>query len=319
MTSFIDRLPKLIKEDFFRKLIAVFFACLIWYYVNSKISEDETFTNVEVKVELSSADMRVTTPPPNVSITLSGPRKHLERLDSSEIEVLVKLGSNASKGRQQSNLTNKNVTLAKYKELRIVKISPKTVHYELDRIETKIVAVQLMVKDELNERFSLDKDPRVKPAVVRIKGASRRLATVDRVFTELVHLDKNRNRDFEVPATILTPEGVELADGYNKVTAMIDLKELSSVENFKGIEVYPLVVGKEVKGKYLIKNKVKIWLSGPPDILERLKIEHDIRLFVEIDDDFDEQKRLVKFWSRYPEVKLMDISEREVPVYNTDY
>lgn len=318
MSNYIDRLPKLIKQDFFRKFIAVFFASLIWYYVNSKISEDETFTNVEVNVELQSADMRVTTPPPNISITLSGPRKHLERLDKTEIEVLIKLGSNASKGRKQSNLTKKNVSLLNYKDLKVVKISPKTVHYELDRIETKTVAVQLMVKDELNERVSLEKDPKVKPAVVRIKGTSRRLASVDRVFTELVHLDKNRERDFEVPATILTPEGVELADGYNKVTASIDLKRVSSVVNFKGVKIHVLTTSEDVKDKYVVKNSVKIWLVGPPDILERMNVDKDVRLFVEVKDDFDKQNLEVKFWSRYEEISLMDISEKVVPVYGLE-
>lgn len=315
MANLIERLPKVIKEDFFRKLIACFFGCLIWFYVNSKISEDETFTNVEVKIELESTDMRVTTAPPNISVTLSGPRKHLERLDTSEIGVLVKLGSNAVKGRKKSNLTSKNIILDKFKDLRVVKISPKTISYELDRIETKTVAVQLMVKDELNERFSLGRKPRVEPSVVRIKGTSRRLASVDRVFTELVHLDKNRSRDFEVPATVLTPVGIELADGYNKVTASIDLKRIRKVTNYKGLAVHILPLTSGLGKGFVVKNKISIWLSGPPDILEKLDLDKDVRLFVEVTDETEVGKLEVKFWSRYTELSLLDISERTVPVY----
>ena len=38
------------KDDFHRKAIAVFFGCLIWFFVNRHISEVETFKNVKVVI-----------------------------------------------------------------------------------------------------------------------------------------------------------------------------------------------------------------------------------------------------------------------------
>ena len=76
------------KHDYQRKLIAVFFALLIWVIVNQRISKVETFSGIPVELINPNSNIIISSSnTPKASIILRGPETILQSLKSEDISI----------------------------------------------------------------------------------------------------------------------------------------------------------------------------------------------------------------------------------------
>ena len=301
--------PQFIKEDFYRKLIAVFFACLIWYFVNRHISEVETFKNVKVDVvSQNTGQVFVSNYKPEISVEIRGPRKILNNLESKGIQVTINIEEELTPGSNEIRILKEHIKLPK--GLLVESIITKVINVNVDTVVEKEVDVKLRYTNRLSDKYALLREPTVKPERVVIKGPSRRLAKIDYVDTRSIYIDPSRTTDFSVTTKVVVPDDIEM--NYNNVTAYVELKKRIEFKSLPVQNVHVLYTGE-------MKNSVKIepvgqafaYVSGPPSVLQALDTEKDVKLFIEVTDPavrtYD-----IQFWCRDPGINQVKITPSRV-------
>ena len=80
-------IPGFIAHDFWRKLIALFFAVLIWGRVAARLNEEQKIREIPVKITLPDQYVLLDNTFPSVDIVLKGSRQHLNRLTPDDIGI----------------------------------------------------------------------------------------------------------------------------------------------------------------------------------------------------------------------------------------
>ena len=303
------QLPEFIKEDFYRKLISVFFACLIWYFVNQHISEVETFKNVKVDVRLeSNGQVIVSNYKPEISVELRGPRKILNNLESKDIQVSVSVEEQLNPGLNELRIREEDINLPN--GLKVESLLTKVINVNVDTIVEKEVDVKLRYTNRLSDKYALLREPSVKPERVIITGPSRRLAKIDYVDTRSIYIDPSRTTDFSVTTKVVTPDGVTM--NYDNVTAYVELKKRIEFKSLPVQNVYVMHTG-DTKDPVKIETvgQAFAYVSGPPAVLENLNVEKDVRLFIEISDPTIRTYE-IRFWCSDPSVNKVKITPSKV-------
>ena len=299
-------MPAFITDDLPRKLTSLFFACLIWYFVNQHISEVETFKNVKVDVvPASSSQVIVSDFKPEITVEIRGPRKILNSLESKDIQVTLNITEELRPGMNELRVNELDIKLPD--ELQVENLVTKAVNVDIDTIEEKEVDVRLRYNNRLSERYELLREPQAKPDRVLIKGPSLRLDKINYLDTNPIYIDPNRTTDFRVTAKVVTPEGIEL--NYDNVTAYVELKKKVLNKTLPVQDVFVLFTGASPKPKFSANSigKAFAYISGPPDILEKLDLSKDVRLFIEVKDEKTGELK-VNFWCRHAEITLVNIT-----------
>lgn len=309
MKLFEFKVPEFIKEDFYRKLISVFFACLIWYFVHQHVSEVETFKNVKVDVIAeNTGQVFVSNYKPEISVELRGPRKILNNLESKDIQVSINVKELLRPGPNEIRVLEDHIKLPA--GLKIESILTKAINVNVDTIVEKEVDVKVRYTNRLSDKYALLREPTVKPERVIITGPSRRLEKINYIDTRSIYIDPSRTTDFSVTTKVVPPEGVTL--NYDNVTAYVELKK--RIE-FKSLPVQSVHVLYTNSSKEAVKiepvGQAFAYVSGPPNVLENLDVDKDVRLFIEISDP-NVRTYEIKFWCNDPGVSKVKITPSKV-------
>ena len=305
MKTFKLAIPSVIKDDMNRKLVSVFFASLIWYFVHQHISEVEIFKNVKVDVVTTNTNqVIVSSYKPEISLEVRGPRQILNNLESKDIQVSIRLEGLSKPGISELKIRNDHITLPE--GLKVESILTKTINVNVDVIEEKEVDVKLRYTNRLSEKYALDGQPTVKPDRVTIKGPSKRLNKISYVDTRPVYIDSTRTTEFSVTTKVVTPEDITM--NYDNVTAYIDIKKRLDTRSLPVQNVYILEVNSSSEKNYKkIAGQAFANISGPPSVINSIKPETDVRLFIEAGDNISEECE-IRFWCKDPSVTAVTIT-----------
>ena len=303
--SFKLRIPSFLKEDAYRKLVALFFASLIWYFVNRHISEVETFKNIPVQIVPENTNQVVVSVSTPISIEVRGPKEILDKLESKDIKVSV----------QSSFRPNTNNVLIKKEDiklpsgLKVENIIDKRITVDIDVIEEKDVPVRVRYDNKLSPSYALKVEPYIKPDVVTVTGPGRTLAKIPFLDTEPVTIDSNRTSDFRITTKVIPFENTTL--NYNNVTAYVELQKKQINKSLAVQKVYMLYTGDN--GRTLSKpvGEAFAYVSGPPDIINKIDVENDVRLFIEVSDEKKDSYQ-IKFWCKHSDVVYESITPSQI-------
>ncbi|MEG2077069.1 MAG: hypothetical protein RRY34_11245, partial [Victivallaceae bacterium] len=76
-------IPSVVRNNFWRKAGALFFAILIYFSINSQIGMEELIPNVPVEIDLPSGLTNLSTA--RVSLIVTGGRRQLREINRSQI------------------------------------------------------------------------------------------------------------------------------------------------------------------------------------------------------------------------------------------
>ena len=306
------RLPVFVTDDMPRKLTALFFACLIWYFVNQHVSEVETFKNVKVDVSPgSSTQVIVSNFKPEITVSIRGPRKVLNTLESKDIQVTVNIGEKLRPGMNELRVKELDIKLPA--GLSVENLATKTINVDIDNIEEKEVNVRLRYNNRLSSRFKLRQEPKAEPDRVVIKGPSRRLRNIPYVDTNAIFIDASRKSNFRITTKVNAPEGVEL--NYDNVTAYVELEEKLIDKTLPVQQVFPLYTGVAIAANQNIQavgNAYAI-VSGSPEAIAKLSPEKDVKLFIEIVDRRTGEFK-IHFWCKDPDINLVNVTPSTITI-----
>jgi len=262
------RVPAIIRRDFWRKAVALFFAFLTWFSVNSRLQEFEAFHDLPITLRYPPDKIMLEKKVYTADVTLRGSRSQLERIKSTDIHISADIPV-VPKGVYyfDLHLSAENVSVPPGTE--VVRIEPQNLRIPLDRIITREVPVQIRESGELAYGYKVVKR-QIVPSTVTVSGPSKVVSDIESVKTESVVLDKSIRESFEVdkvkvvslPSVAVHPDEVHIS--YNITRRHAE----------KIVEGLPLTVLHGRKPRFEIREElpsVTVTLNGSEVVLEELK------------------------------------------------
>lgn len=308
-------IPRIIRYDFFRKMIALFFALLLWRSVDSQLSEHETLRDIPINVSLSNNMQCMSINPTNVTLKVKASRYALNKLSSADIEVNIK--------NLDESIVNENAQVVQYKidirhditlpsGITVLQVKPEKITINVEKRVSKTVPVKLVYSGFLMSGYSYNEN-RLIPKQVIITGPKGIVDEIKYIETEPVILREVNVDDFECEVALSRKKGISISTP--RVTAHIEIFKKLDVREFVNIEVKPFgaITG---KGNIVITpNKVLIMVDGVKQSLEVMN-GSNIHPYVDITAIKEPGKYSldVKCWIDAKEVKVKEIIPSKVSV-----
>ncbi len=184
------------------RLLALFLALLVWFFVSLQRRERLSDTVLEANVRYANFPGLVALDPvETVRVTVRGPVSQMRHLNPFQVDIFVDLDSPA-KGIFEVPLTAENVFLPEGLEL--VSIEPNLIRVELDREQDHLLGVRPRLVGE-PAAGAVVLDPEVIPALVLVRGPESRIAQASFLSTTPVDLTGHAI-DFEQQAAVLSSD-----------------------------------------------------------------------------------------------------------------
>jgi len=160
--------------------------------------------------------------------------------------------------------------------VRIVDIMPRSVTLRLEPVVVLEVPVEADFEGELPEGFER-REVRVMPATVRVRGPESHVKRIERIFTETISLEGQRE-SLTLPQAAVDIPDQKVVPLEGSVAVRVEIAEQTVERRFAGVAV------RSAAGGQVSPQTVSATLRGPRSIVESLKVE-DVRIVVEVGED----------------------------------
>jgi YbbR domain-containing protein len=271
-------IPKFIREDFLRKSVAVFFAALIWFAVNSQLHEFETFHDIPVTFRHQSDKVALERRIVTARVQLRGAHRRLQDIQSSDITITAQIPV-VPEGVYSYDVHLSADNVRTPPGTRVESIEPENVRVQVDRIISREIPVRVRETGELAYGYKVVQR-NVLPPKVSVTGPSRIVEEVDSVTTEPVLLDETVRRSFEVDEVQVVPIP-RLRINPENVHVSYDITHQSGEKVFTDLPIRVLLPR---DSQLTLENSlpvVTVNVRGPNTALEPLKA-HMVRPFIDL-------------------------------------
>jgi YbbR domain-containing protein len=189
------------------KLSALGLAFLLWTVV--KADNQVEIPDVPVRVVNRDPEwMHVATEPPSAVVVFSGPVRELLRLALEKPNVIVPIDDVTDSVSVHILRSNFLSLFDGLSSTRVEEFRPPTVRLRFDRITTVEVPLAIRLTGSPVEGYEIAGPPRVEPRVVRVSGATSRLASLDSLRLPAIDLGARSATDTQIVAIDTTGLGV---------------------------------------------------------------------------------------------------------------
>ena len=177
----MQRLLAALTRDWALKLTALVLAFLLWTVTKAESVQRVTIRDVPVRVVNRDASWVLTAPPApsTVDIEVVGPTREILRLAVERPEVVMPVDEVTDSSELRVLRTGWVQLYGGMDNTRVDDIRPSTVRLHYDRVRSRLVPVSVRIIGAPADGFRLDGGIRVDPQLVRVSGASSRLAELD--------------------------------------------------------------------------------------------------------------------------------------------
>ncbi len=252
------------------KLMSVAFAVLLWLLIAGERTS-EMGMSVPVELQNFPRELELTGEPVNaVEVRLRASPGMVQRIVPGEVSAQVNLVGFGA-GEHIVHLTEDSIRMPF--GVKVVKISPAVLTFNLERTLRKVVPVQPRLLGRPAEGFEVA-EVTSEPAEVQVEGPTSRVDEVESAFTEPVSVDGARDTVTQtVTIGISDPLLRVLVTPRVKVTARV--RERHETRTLKGV----LVEVRGVEGTAR-PERVDVVLTGPVSALPDLAAA-DVRAYVD--------------------------------------
>lgn len=254
------------------KIIAVFFAVILWTYVMSDVNPKITKEIENIKVELINLDtlefsgIALMEPKEiTVKVKLSGRRKEIIDVTAEDIIAQADL-SGYKEGTHRVNIEVRTHD----SRIEVEDYYPKQAVFKFDKIVQKQKPIILRLTGKEGAGYSAGKGL-VKPSTVYIKGPR---TWVNSVTNVIAYVDLNNSTDdiiTSVPLKAVNDRGNEV-DGITKEPNIVDVE--IPILKLKNVSIKPQITGSPLIG-YEIINVISepdyVKIKGPEEVVKDIK------------------------------------------------
>ncbi len=311
--SLAKRALGIITNDFTRKLIALFFATLVYFIVDFKIGEEVNMDNIIIKLNVPEK-LSLVEAPPTVTVRLKGSKGRLNDIMKSQIKVVANIHDDNFSVDYPYNLklSTNNVTV-NIPGISIVDITPKTIELNIEKKISKKVPIipRYTGINRLADNLTVT-SVSFAPNTITISGAKSFVDLIETVSTKPIPLD-NVNDSFEYKTKISAPDKRINFSPKNVITK-VEIGKKYSKRTFNNIHVKILFDKAEDIKKYknLTAVKADVRFSGPRANIANMQ-QKDFYVFIDASTIKKNQKNaILQCWTKDATVKAENIFPAQI-------
>ncbi len=286
------------KRNITIKILAVFIATIMWFYVMSEINPRITkeFTNVKVTLKNSEAIEQsgliimdpIDTSEITIDVTVVGLRNDVLKLSEKDIEAFVDMRGSTEGEKRMS------IYVDSLEKVQVESYYPKEAVFKIDSIISEEKQVKIETSGKVADGYSIG-TPKINPNSVYIKGArswvnsvTDAIATVtidgkkEDIVVNVPYIAKDNNNDREVLSVQKEPEIVEVIIPVYKV---------------KNVAIEPQIEGTPLQGFEITKIEVipkNIQIMGYKDVINPINIIQTKPINIDyMTSDFSKEAELI--------------------------
>jgi YbbR domain-containing protein len=302
-------IPGFIAHDFWRKLIALFFAILVWGRVAARLDDNQNIRAIPVVISMPGYVL-LDDAPPKVSVILRGSKQRLNKISLNDIQIKVLL-KNPKVDENKILITKKDISIPK--GVSIEAIEPDYVEVHLDEKVTKKLPVELKSTGLLMEGYALNPIHLI-PQEVTVSGPKRIVGKMMDIPTKPIVLGKEMVEDFDCRLEIDT-KGKNISISPQTISARIEIYKKYDVREFKNIEIKPFGYLSGRKIVHIKPQQTTITVKGVKNAVETLTTDK-IRPLVDLSgiDEPGDYTLNVQCWLNDKELSVKSIEPSTVNV-----
>ncbi len=312
--------PGIIRRDFFRKIIALFFAILVYSVVYVQIGKIAKIEHVPVELEFSKDLISTSNRTLTVTLTVRASQKRLSQLNASDFSIFIPVSNRDYPVTSDDHIMNLPVALKYIKApmgVTVTQVTPEQLSVGVDRKVTKKVKVESrLVQGAKPPLGYVIEKITITPPEITISGPSEFVKKIDTVYTDPIPVDKTTIATFQYPVSIAkVSDEIELAR--SKVLATVEIKKDYDTKIFQSIPIQVLsgIKDKPFKVELVTTPHVEVTVEGPQPLVEALKPE-EIKIYADI-SSFDKPGAYtidLKSWIDKPKINIKSIYPSKVEV-----
>ncbi|MPM54357.1 hypothetical protein SDC9_101135 [bioreactor metagenome] len=280
-----SRLLEFVRHDFWRKLVALFLALLLYLAIAARLRSDERFSEVPVSLNLPATLVNRDNESLKVSLALRGNRIRLAELNPAALRVRADIDSASFVAGQPYKLRLRSSDVSGLPHgIRVVEISPRDLAVNLEAVITKKVPIRARF-DSLS-MLPLDytvSGTRFTPSDVVLTGPVSMVESVGAVYTNPIPIDNQVTESFEYQVGLRIPEGVK--SDRHKVDAQVDVVKSVTLRTFYAVPLLTVQSPESVRQlspKNVEPKSVTVILSGPKGVLAMMRSD-ELKAYLDLD------------------------------------
>ena len=279
--------PLFIRRNFGRKVIAIFFAILVYVKVSSQLGEEKVLQRIPINI-VAHGNIDVMNYQPNtVNVTIRGSKRKVSLLSSSDIRIEIPITERTLK--QHNYKLNQSFSMNINERwmhipsgLSLIRVTPNDLTIHCDRRTSKTVPIIPVFRGSPPMDYERG-EVTIIPQTVTLTGPETILKDINSISTEPIYLDKTTVDDFLVDSKVQSVDRKILASP-SLAQVGVEIYKAIGTNVFDDIPV-DILFGKQNAKFYaklkLSSNTVNVTLRGPKSHLEMLT-DSQIKTFVDI-------------------------------------
>lgn len=269
-------LRALLFEDWGLKLLALVITMGLWYAVTAaRAPATIRLRAVPLEFFLPEGVEIGNEPIDEIDVVLEGSQGKLAEINARNIVARADVTSLRT-GDRVLRLTDRNVTMDLPPGIRIVDITPRSVTLKLEPLVELDLPVEVRLEGSLPEGFAV-RGVQVTPAAVRVRGPESHVRAAERVYTETILLEGQRE-SLTLPQTAVDVPDRKVTPLTASVAVRVEIAEEQIERRFTNVPVLSFAGGQAVP------ESAGLNLRGPRSLVEALRPE-DVRLVLELRED----------------------------------
>ena len=270
-------------DDFPRKLIALFFAVLVYLTVSYKTGEEGIIQNVPVKINIPASLVNMEESLPRVTLTVRASQRTLRRVTAADFSIEKEILNSKYVSGEPYHIKLDPSEVKSPIGTTVIKVSPDELLVTLDQNLSRKVEVLPRFKNEsgLSKGYAV-KNAVITPSEVIITGPGKIIEGIKSVHTQPLDL-KDTFDSFDFMVQVDSPSEI-IKINPSKVMAKI---EIIREEEERILRAIPLKIMTSSKGdnyfdaELLSSANVDITVSGPKDKVGQISVDQ-LKPYVEI-------------------------------------
>jgi YbbR domain-containing protein len=273
-------IPSFIRNNFIRKIVALFFAIFVWLKVDDEITQPDTIRDVEVNLSLPSMLVRLDDNTVKLNINVKASRRILNKLTKDDFNVHINVKDSMFNKFPMSvtHKINKSLDISAPSGVTILNVKPEVVTFTVDKKISKTVPIKLEYSGYLLEEYSY-RVVSIIPENVIITGPASIVGSMKFIKSKPIILAPENVDDFEIDAILVSKKNVSMSQ--KMVAVQIEIFKKFDTTDFANIQIKPLGFTASPAAITFTPSHVTTTLYGIRKSLEILK-NSEIHPFVDI-------------------------------------
>jgi len=280
-TKIWGKVPRFIRRDFVRKMLAVVLAGIVYWVVTDRLSSNQEIQDVPLTISVPQDYVILNDKKPTVTITVSGSSSHIKRLTPNDfysvnLEIQPQM---YSEGKPYVLFITPDKIHAPF-GVKVKSVNPERIMVDIDRLITQDIEVKAKYNmDSLAAGYTITKKT-VTPPKVRVTAPSMLLSKLNSLTTKPIDLER-MTQDFDCAVDYQLPvemAGIKISPAMVLVQTKIepDMKE----RDFSGLHIHLLEDDGELHAEFINRVPATVMLRGKPQALDGIT-ERSIRVFAD--------------------------------------